>query len=145
MAGELPLGVADAALVALPGAGALTVTNDGVFRFDVGRMSWTPSSAMERSAGDRAIVQLADGRVLAAGGTVPAEDGPTYIAAAEIYDSASDRWVRTAQMPGRHGAGSAILLDDGSVLVVGGAVATGLGAPSCPAPAANTFLYRPPG
>jgi hypothetical protein len=145
MAGELPLGVADAALVALPGGGALTVTKDGAFRFDVESKTWIKTSSMERWADDRSIVELADGRVLAAGGTVPAEDRPTYIAAAEIYDSASDRWVRTAQMPGRHGGGSAILLDDGSVLVVGGAVAAGLGAPSCPAPAANTFLYRPPG
>ena len=145
MAGELSLGVADATLVALPRGGALTVSRDGAFRFDVGSMTWTATGSMERRADDRSIVELADGRVLAAGGTVPSEDGATYIAAAEIYDWASDRWVRTAQMPGRHGGGSAILLDDGSVLVVGGAVAAGLGAPSCPTPATNTVLYRPKG
>ncbi len=70
--------------------------------------------------------RLADGRVLVAGGfeRLWLESGhlarPT--ATAFLYDPALDRWTETAPMPFADSPGKALLLSDGSVLVMGGSV-----------------------
>lgn len=77
-----------------------------------------------------AAVRLADGRVLIAGGRDPAvvgEDGHPLTDAADLYDPAADTWYAVAPMPEERAGGAAVLLRDGSVLLVGG---TGPG-PTC--------------
>ena len=73
------------------------------------------------------VVELANGRVLVAGGfgddcreTVADGYSCGALASAEIYDPASNQWSVTAPMPQTRGGGHAVLLSDSNVLVVGG-------------------------
>lgn len=71
--------------------------------------------------GDSRAVQLRDGRVLIAGGRVPTgEYQTTPSSTADLYDPATNTWLELPPMPGPRAGGAAVLLDDGSVLVVGG-------------------------
>ena len=65
------------------------------------------------------ILALADGRVLAVGGSNPASR------VAEIYDPATGRWQATGSMSVGRSYAVAARLADGRVLVAGGASATG--------------------
>lgn len=64
---------------------------------------------------------LADGRVLVAGGD---SGGPEYTgtvtASAELYEPATGTWTALPDMPIARADGEAVLLSDGSVLLVGG-------------------------
>lgn len=60
---------------------------------------------------------LADGRVLVAGGTV---SGGTRTNAAEIYNPDTNTWTAAAPMASGQAAHQAVLLTDGSVLVISG-------------------------
>jgi len=71
---------------------------------------------------------LADGTVLAAGGGVRhADDGVCCIpsGAADTYDPANGEWTATATMNEARYGHRAILLADGTVLVMGGAGESG--------------------
>jgi hypothetical protein len=144
-AGALPKLMLDASLVALPDGGALLVGPAGAYRFDASTRSWSRTSAMVTAAGDRAVVALADGRILAAGGYVrDVDSGDEYIRRAELYDPVLDQWVATDRMPAPRAGASAVLLDDGSVLLVGGWVLPGEGgAPNCPFGSSDVFRYVP--
>ena len=72
--------------------------------------AWTVTGGMMEALRDYSATLLADGRVLAAGGSSPA-GGNT--ASAELYDPSSGTWATT---------GPATLLLDGRVLVAGGGV-----------------------
>ena len=66
-------------------------------------------------------MQLRDGRVLIAGGRVPTgEYETTPSSTADLYDPATNTWLELPPMPEPRAGGAAVLLDDGSVLVVGG-------------------------
>ncbi len=71
--------------------------------------------------GGAAVVALADGRVLVAGGgaSQPQMDSP-LLATARIYDPATDRWMKGPKLPKARTMATAVRLDDGSVLVFGG-------------------------
>jgi hypothetical protein len=76
-------------------------------------------------AGGGTLVQLPDGKVLAAGGTYRDCNNwftcsRTYISAAETYDPATAEWSATGSMAMARGALSTALLGDGTVLAVGG-------------------------
>lgn len=74
--------------------------------------SWTVTSTPSLSRFAPSLVQLADGRILIAGGS--------ETASAEIFDPATGQWTRTGAMNvARRGAGF-VLLPDGRVLVTGG-------------------------
>ncbi|MCE3555575.1 hypothetical protein LWC33_29540 [Pseudonocardia sp. RS11V-5] len=69
---------------------------------------------------------LADGRVLVAGGTgARGPTGSAALASAEILDPATDTWTSAAPMHDARSGHEAVLLQDGRVLVVGGALLTG--------------------
>jgi len=71
--------------------------------------------------GDSRAVQLRDGRVLIAGGRVlTGEYSATPTSTADLYDPATNTWLELPPMPEPRAGGAAVLLDDGSVLVVGG-------------------------
>src|SRR5207247_11109408 len=59
---------------------------------------------------------LLDGRVLVAGGV----DSTSYLASAEIYDSATGAWTVTGSLNTARSGHRATRLADGSVLVIGG-------------------------
>jgi hypothetical protein len=91
--------------------------------FDEATRTFTPSSAlMESSRYGHAAAMLDDGRVLVTGGwlgpsgSIPG--GP--LAETEIYDPASDFFSRGPDMSTWRVSHSAITLDDGRVLVLGG-------------------------
>jgi N-acetylneuraminic acid mutarotase len=67
---------------------------------------------------------LSDGRVLFAGGRDAAYSEGIYVESvtrtAELYDPATDVWSPLPPMPEARAGGAAVVLKDGSVLLVGG-------------------------
>jgi hypothetical protein len=68
---------------------------------------------------EAAIVMLADGRVLIAGG-ISTSSGAALLASAQIYDPATARFAPTGSMATPRASASAALLADGRVLITGG-------------------------
>ncbi|HYH98899.1 Kelch repeat-containing protein [Hyalangium sp.] len=62
------------------------------------------------------FVQLADGRVLAAGG----HDGTRTLSSCEVFDPATGQWSSTGSLKGARRNHAAVTLPDGRVLVAGG-------------------------
>jgi hypothetical protein len=142
--GDLPQGVTEPTVVALEDGGALLVVGLVVTRFDPGSGKWTAAASMIGSSRARTLVALADGTVLAAGGLTGEEGQAEYSADAEIYDPATDTWSATDPMPVARSGGTAVLLEDGSVLIVGGAFGNGpLGDPYCPMGGLAAVRYIP--
>lgn len=139
-------------LVALPDGGAVLVGrtrrwSDGtgqpvaevtrMLRFDVWTGSWSEVGTPWVSAIDPAserlvatpgtqhqaafVARLGDGTVLIAGGTT----GGSVTAAAELFEPATGRLIPVTDMPEGRADGDAVLLPDGSVLLVGGYVGDG--------------------
>lgn len=94
-------------------------------RFEPKRGRWLPTAPMARARAHHAAVALADGRVLVTGGASHhATEGQHRFVAlpdAELYDERRDRWTPVGAMAEARNGHSATRLDDGSVLVVGGA------------------------
>ena len=91
--------------------------------YDLTTNSWSLTSLMSLSDGDGAPVVLADGRVLFTGGFIGVANAPSSTAAmadSQIYDPVTNQWTAVAPMLQSHGEHTATLLDDGTVLVVGG-------------------------
>jgi len=99
------------------------VTGEGTAEiYDSATNSWHPTAPMAtaRSRASYSATFLRNGQVLVAGGSVQEGDNLHILAAAELYDWMSDRWVPTAPLrTGREGH-VAVLLQDGQVLVAGG-------------------------
>jgi len=83
--------------------------------------TWLTTGRLNLPRTQGTLTLLADGRVLAAGGGV--EGAPDWIstASAEIYDPATGSWAVTAPMSVARAIHTATLLQDGEVLVTGGA------------------------
>ena len=165
-AGGLDLARTDFMLVALADGGAL-VAGGNVWpdpdpssyaneptstaeRFDPAASSWSPTGDMAIAAADRTGIRLPDGRVLVAGGdlTVQQPDfGRSHglTADAELYDPDAGTWAPTTPMPRPRSGASAVVLEDGSVLLVGGIMAHAeMGStPACPTPDPGTVRYVP--
>ncbi|MGH7949300.1 MAG: Kelch repeat-containing protein, partial [Candidatus Binataceae bacterium] len=75
---------------------------------------------MTTARADHAAVALGDGRVLIAGGTATAEVGGVQ-SSAELYDPRARAFARTGSMHARREGETATVLNDGRVLIVGGA------------------------
>ena len=123
--------------VALPDGGALVVRDSRpALRLDPDTLKWTATRPMSVPRSGAIAVTLADGRVLVAGGSIsPGLPTPADMSRiAELYDPWSGRWSTTASLPEARSGGAAILLADGSALLIGGSAGTEQPnvAPSCP-------------
>jgi N-acetylneuraminic acid mutarotase len=162
-AGSLKRARSGFALVALADGGAIVAGGflmsaftrlSSVERFDPAANRWSSAAALPDQVAGAAGIRLADGRVLLAGGSevdpdlVDANAG-TYVsgltADAVLFDPKAGRWTATAPMPSRRAGASAVLLKDGTVILVGGSSGEGNPAdtPSCPEADAQVFRYFP--
>ncbi len=165
-AGELDLARTDFVLVALADGGALVAGGNvrpdpdpssfaneptaTVERFDPAASIWSPTGDMALAAADRTGIRLPDGRVLVAGGDLTVQQ-PDFershglTADAELYDPEAGTWAPTTPMPHPRSDASAVLLEDGSVLLLGGIIAHAeMGStPACPTPDPGTVRYIP--
>ncbi len=102
------------------------------YRLNASDSAWAPVAPMREPRARPAVVGLPDGRVLVAGGfgddcTPSGPAGGNSCAphaSAEIFDPATGAWSPARPMPTPRGGGSATLLSDGTVLLVGGSKKT---------------------
>ena len=102
---------------ALDGGRLLLITEQGAFVYDPPTDAWSVTGYMKQTRAHYAAVELADGRVLVAGGWI--ENGTKDLASAEVYDPESGTWSDVAPMRKAMSMFTATLLADDSVLVVG--------------------------
>jgi hypothetical protein len=165
-AGHLTEPRVGATLVALADGGALLV--GGLLAFDAGDFgvslvptptaerfdprsgAWSRTSESPTAAAGQTVVTLADGRVLVAGGDITVNEPDLDVtpagltAAASIYDPATGIWQATEPMPRPRSGSSAVLLDDGSVLLAGGVMALRPDdTPSCPVADPQALRFVP--
>lgn len=128
----LPNGLALAAGgLTLPANCTPPVATETAEVYDAASGHWSPTGSMattRRAFGD---AQLADGRVLAAGGRSAAG---ALLASAEIYDAAAGTWASAGSMAAGRVALRLTALADGRVLASGGAG---------PTPLSTAELYTP--
>lgn len=93
--------------------------------FDPKRGRWRRCAPMRTARSHHAATRLPDGRVLVMGGTThDAREGQNRFVAlgsVEVYEPAKDAWRPVASMAEARNGHTATLLEDGTVLVVGGA------------------------
>lgn len=155
-------------LVALPDGGAIVaggvsvveaapnVILSTVERFDPVSNRWSAGAVLPYPAAGAAGVGLEDGRVLLAGGSSGApqpidRDAGTYVsgltAAAVLFDPERGTWTATVSMPSARAGASAVLLADGSVVVLGGSASEGEldSTPGCPEAHPQVLRFVPGG
>jgi hypothetical protein len=103
---------------------------------DTGKFS--PTGSMTAARWPHTATLLADGRVLMVGGADMA-DGYGNLKSAEIYDPATGKFTATGSMAAGRSGHTATLLEDGRVLVAGGANSIGLNSAEIYDPASGTF------
>jgi hypothetical protein len=122
------------------GGGDPAFANAAIVDMTVGSPSWTQISPMNFPRRRHNLVILADGQVMAVGGTRDADnlgDGITTGAVyeGEIWNPTTKQWTTTARMThDRMYHSAALLLPDGRVLVAGGENAGRM----------NAEIYQPP-
>ena len=96
-----------------------------VFRLDPVANVWTAEGGMPTGRSAHTLTNLADGRVLAVGGSVGSlspRAPTTTIGKVELYDPARKTWTATGALAQPRYAHTATRLPDGRILVVGGLV-----------------------
>lgn len=91
--------------------------------FDPASETWslTGNTNAAREDGKHTVTVLKDGKVLVVGGVdYSAETGINYISKCEIYDPVTNVWSTTDSLPAGRTQHTAVLLNDGRVLVAGG-------------------------
>ncbi|CAN5781362.1 hypothetical protein BH23CHL7_BH23CHL7_06860 [soil metagenome] len=88
--------------------------------YDPSDGTWTRVADMSEVRAWHTVTQLNDGRVLVAGGGNQSRASAAATASAEIFDPTTGRWSATPSMSVPRTGHTAALLDDGTVLVVGG-------------------------
>ena len=115
-------------------------------RLDPATGTWTSLAPSTRSREGAQVAVLADGRLLVAGGISgwPATTA-TVETWSEIYDPLDDRWEAGPELLEPRYGGLASVLDDGSVLILGGYadLNTEGDTPFCPAPVTSVERWLP--
>ena len=88
--------------------------------YDPSSRTWLATGALGGVRYYHTATLLADGRVLVAGGEGRYEGADDPLASAELYDPGNGAWTAAANLLEAHWGGTATLLADGTVLVVGG-------------------------
>ena len=81
---------------------------------------WQAAGSYTGARYQHTSTQLADGRVLLAGGR-----GSGVLASTQLYDTATGRWTSGPALPGPRAGHTATPLLDGTVLIAGGEGGTG--------------------
>lgn len=89
--------------------------------YDPSTGEWTSTGAMFDVRVGHTATALLDGTVLVAGGGSSSDGDGGPLASAEVYDPGTGQWTVTGSTIGAGPDRSATILDDGQVLVVGGA------------------------
>src|SRR5215469_5530163 len=108
-------------------------------------ITWTPANPMKKGRAFFAAAELLNGNVLVAGGfdgTLANVNFPD----AEIYDWHTGQWTRIASMNTARAAAVAVRLEDGRVMVIGGAdeTFTFLASAEIYDPGSNTWSFTAP-
>lgn len=142
--------LADGRVLVAGGRGqAATETLASTELYDPATNGWRPGPPMTTARAGHTATALLDGRVLVVGGTAPAADGSSRfeaLASAEVFDPKKNAWAAVGPLAEARNGHTATRLDDGSVLVIGGArpVHVHLASVERFDPKANTFSPRRP-
>jgi hypothetical protein len=90
--------------------------------FDPSTGTWRETTPMNTARRSHALVTLADGRVLAAGGSSGALQTKSQLSAAEVFDPRTEKWTDVAPLREARWGPTATLLPTGQVLLTGGAI-----------------------
>ena len=146
-------------LLSLRGGGALIFggTNGGeleggdgsvvnwVDRFDAASGRWSSQAPMSTPRIGSQAAAMPDGRALVAGGAIRDDHLSGDLAtSAEVFDPSADRWT-AAELPEPRQDGVAVVLQDGSVLVLGGNASfnTQVDTPFCARPLTSVERFYP--
>jgi N-acetylneuraminic acid mutarotase len=88
--------------------------------YDPSTRSWTASRNMDGVRQGHAATLLSDGTVLVVGGFGDTGSGSGLLASAALYDPSTETWTATGSLAAGRSDPTAILLSNGTVLVVGG-------------------------
>ncbi len=113
-----------------------SISSNGSGLYDSATGVFSASGNMTANRGQHTATLLANGKVLIAGGSSTDPTGPG-LASAEVYDPASSTFTPTASMSAARYMHTATLLNNGKVLIVGGAET------STSDPLATAELYDP--
>ena len=120
-AGHTATLLADGSVLVVGGRDASGMALDSVERWNPSTGQWQRMSPMGVARHGHGATRLADGRVLVAGGhSADARYNVRLYPSTEIFDPASGRWSESARLPRALRHPATTLLDDGSVLLVGG-------------------------
>lgn len=113
-----------------------STSNNGAGLYDSSTGAWSGTRNMNANRGDHTATLLADGKVLIAGGADTDPTG-TGLASAELYDPSTGTFTLTGSMSVGRFLHTATLLQNGEVLIVGGALT------STSEPYATAEIYDP--
>lgn len=132
--------LADGSVLIAGGLTSVTLRSSETYGADG---AWHSAGDLNEARFDATSTLLGDGRVLVVGGeTFAAQGSVTSLKSAELYDSRTAAWSYTSSLTVARSRHTATLLDDGSVLVVGG---IGGDSSSGPAILGSAEIYRPAG
>jgi uncharacterized repeat protein (TIGR01451 family)/CSLREA domain-containing protein len=94
--------------------------------YDPAANTWSPAASMATRRARLNLVRLATGKVLAVGGYTRVGTETVPLASAELYDPVTNTWSDAGSMSAPRQFFTAVLLDDGRVLAVGGTNASGV-------------------
>jgi N-acetylneuraminic acid mutarotase len=89
--------------------------------FDPDTRTWSATASMSTVRSDATATLLADGDVLVAGGCCEVGQQYENLATAELYDPSTGTWTNTGSLNVARSGDTATLLQNGDVLVAGGA------------------------
>ena len=88
--------------------------------YDPAADSWTQVSDLSVERYDHTATLLQDGRVLIAGGRPSPFAGRLALSSTQLYDPSTDVWSEPFEMVDKRTAHTALLLEDGRALIIGG-------------------------